>query len=516
MEWKISFDEVRYRLELALKPAEPPVLDEVLAAVEKNGRLHGPVDQVFSAWRLYVEYAAQEIAETFQLTEEERRTLLNFRDAVKTLLTEAQRQAREKLAALYKAVAEGNYRLEGGKLFAPDGTWMYTKALVPRILIHGINASARFPDVLKLPRKRLELLQLGWRASDESEIKGRPFMGTTQPWQVFAWAATRCGAFRIHIESVNLTREGVSVSVHLRANSWRQRWSKDEAVDLVINHFRRGEWAPLLTMWLGDGKVRWGRIGRFEIAVAAKAPQRLGKVAGDYEAIVAKGKEMFKMLDEAAGPYGVLLDALRSHKWLYIKETVSRKRTVEILREAVGSFHQADPVRILESMKLSLVSGNGGTLIAAYYTSSAEEAVAAADALEALRMRPNVVKSNRKYVVYVGLSEIKKNEELRKVATQFLAEKMRSGTPKQQEIARRIVQRNPDFFRYGHYQPSKAVRKLVAGPGLLGGFSPEPGTSGSHRGCPLMSPAAYLAGLPRFRPRRPQSRGGPSSTFSSI
>jgi hypothetical protein len=71
---------------------------------------------------LYVEHAAQEIAETFQLTEEERRTLLNFRDAVKTLLTEAQRQAREKLAALYKAVAEGNYRLEGGKLFAPDGT----------------------------------------------------------------------------------------------------------------------------------------------------------------------------------------------------------------------------------------------------------------------------------------------------------------------------------------------------------------------------------------------------------
>ena len=28
-----------------------------------------------------------------------------------------------------------------------------------------------------------------------------------------------------------------------------------------------------------------------------------------------------------------------------------------------------------------------------------------------------------------------------------------------------------------------------------------------------MSPAAYLAGLPRFRPRRPQSRGGPSPTF---
>gem|GEM_PF-3488882 len=53
----------------------------------------------------------------------------------------------------------------------------------------------------------------------------------------------------------------------------------------------------------------------------------------------------------------------------------------------------------------------------------------------------------------------------------------------------------------------KTGSEEIAGPGF------EPGTSGSHRGCPLMSPAAYLAGLPRFRPRRPQSRGGPSPTF---
>jgi len=82
MEWKISFDEVRYRLELALKPAGPPVLDEVLAAVEKNGRLHGPVDWVFPAWMLYVEYATLSIAEAFQLTEEERNQLLHFQDAM--------------------------------------------------------------------------------------------------------------------------------------------------------------------------------------------------------------------------------------------------------------------------------------------------------------------------------------------------------------------------------------------------------------------------------------------------
>jgi len=80
-------------------------------------------------------------------------------------------------------------------------------------------------------------------------------MGTTQPWQVFAWTAARYGALHIRVALVNLTQEGVSVLVHLRANSWKQKWSKTEAVDLVASRLRRGEWAPLLAMWLGDGQA---------------------------------------------------------------------------------------------------------------------------------------------------------------------------------------------------------------------------------------------------------------------
>jgi hypothetical protein len=34
-------------------------------------------------------------------------------------------QTKEKLTALYKAVAEGTYRVKGNRLYAPDGTWMY-------------------------------------------------------------------------------------------------------------------------------------------------------------------------------------------------------------------------------------------------------------------------------------------------------------------------------------------------------------------------------------------------------
>jgi hypothetical protein len=108
---------------------------------------------------------------------------------MKRLLREAWMQAKEKVTTLYKAVAEGMYRVEGNKLYAPDGTWI-RGGCTPRTVVHGVSALARFPDVSKLPRERLELLQLGWRASDEGKTDSRPFMGTTQPWQVFAWTAT--------------------------------------------------------------------------------------------------------------------------------------------------------------------------------------------------------------------------------------------------------------------------------------------------------------------------------------
>jgi hypothetical protein len=104
----MDISEIKQRLELALRPVEkPPTIEEALEQVSTHGVLRGPVDWVFPAWIAYVEYAAERIAETFQLSEEERRSLLNFRDTVKRLLLEAQRQAKEKLTSIYKAVVDG-------------------------------------------------------------------------------------------------------------------------------------------------------------------------------------------------------------------------------------------------------------------------------------------------------------------------------------------------------------------------------------------------------------------------
>jgi hypothetical protein len=309
--YHVTDNEIKQRLELALKPAKPPTIEEVLEEVSTRGVLRGPVDWVFSAWMLYVEYATQEVMKTFPLTEEEKRQLLHFRETLTRLLREAWTQAKEKLATLYKALVEGTYRVKGNKLYAPDGMWMYVIGdFTPHIPIRGVTAKTRFPDLLKLPHERLKLFQLGWRASDESEKGDRPAVGTTQPWQVFAWVATRYGELYIRVDSADLTREGVSINVYIRAKSWRQKWNKDEAVSLVADYLRRGEWTPMLTMWLGDGKARWRNIlqSKYELLVATKEPWRLGLVASTYEALVATGKKAFVKIREAAGVYGVLLD----------------------------------------------------------------------------------------------------------------------------------------------------------------------------------------------------------------
>ena len=439
-------NKIEERLELALRPAEKPTLEEVLEQVSRRGVLRGPVDWVFPAWMLYVEYATQKIAEAFQLSEEEKKQLFHFRDTMKRLLREAWVQAKKRLTALYKAVAEGTYRVEGKRLYAPDGVWMYVReGSALHIVIHGVSADTYFPDILKLPREKLELFQIGWRASDEGNEKGRPVMSTAQPWQVFAWAAVRYGEIYIRIASVKLTREGVSVSMHIAARSWRQRWSKAEAISLVADYLKHGGWGPLLTAWLGDGNARWRKVlrGKYVLTIAAKEPWRLGLVASTYEALVATGRKAFIKLRKAAGVYGVLLDVLQSHKWIYIKLA-----TDDGFRAAYKQNKKSITVAGVV-MYLELVSGRGGSLVAKYFTRDPEKAPEVADKLKAAGLRPNIVRSGPNYVVYIATADLlrlaEKDDAVRRAIALYLAEKAENGTPRQREIAEKILKRHPLF-----------------------------------------------------------------------
>jgi hypothetical protein len=231
--------------------------------------------------------------------------------------------------------------------------------------------------------------------------------------------------------------------VYSKARSWRQKWNKNEAISLVADYLRRGEWAPLLTTWLGDGNARKEILrGKYVLSIAAKEPWRLGLVASTYEALVATGREAFVKLREAAGVYGELLGLLKAHKWIYIKLA-----TDDNFKAALKQKNSITVAGVV--MYLELVSGRGGSLVAKYFTRDLGNALAVADKLKAAGLRPKIVRSNANYVVYIATADLlrlaERDETIRKAIALFLAEKAKNGTPRQREIAEKILKRNPLF-----------------------------------------------------------------------
>jgi hypothetical protein len=111
-------------------------------------------------------------------------------------------------------------------------------------------------------------------------------------------------------------------------------------------------------------------------------------------------------------------------------------------------------------MYLHLVSG--GSLFAKHYTRDLGKALAAAERLESAGLRPNVVRSGPTYVVYITTADLLRladmNEAIRKTIALYLADKVKSGTPRQRELAEKILKRHPLFS----YPPSR----LTAFPNL--------------------------------------------------
>ncbi len=194
----------------------------------------------------------------------------------------------------------------------------------------------------------------------------------------------------------------------------------------------------------GDGNARWRKVlrGKYVLTIATKEPWRLGLVASTYEALVATGKKAFVKLKEAAGVYGELLDLLKAHKWIYIK--LAADDSFRAVLKQKNSITVAGVV-----MHLRLVSGRGGSLVAKYFTRDLGNALAVADKLKAAGLRPNVVKSGPNYVVYIATADIlklaEKDDAVRRAVALYLAEKAKNGTPRQREIAEKILKRHPLF-----------------------------------------------------------------------
>jgi hypothetical protein len=165
----------------------------------------------------------------------------------------------------------------------------------------------------------------------------------------------------------------------------------------------------------------------------AKHPARQIYSVSTYEAVVATGREAFVKLRESAGAYGVLLDLLKAHKWIVVKLA-----TDDSFRAALKQNKKSITVAGIV-MYLELVSGRGGSLVAKHFTRDLRNALAAADKLKAAGLRPNIVRSNANYVVYIATADLlklaEKDDAVRRAIALYLAEKAKNGTTRQREIA---------------------------------------------------------------------------------
>ena len=231
-----------------------------------------------------------------------------------------------KLVAALRAFLEGDEKAvtteEYGKVWRiqPTGaSWFVTARLPPRgswcftLRIHGVKGEAVFPNVVKWSPADLESAQAGWRASDESRTKtGRPVMGTTRPWQVLAWSATRYGRLHVTIIALHLNKRGPSIEWHLTAKDWVRQWRSPSGKRLAREIARRTR-LGLLTLYLGDGHKH-----RDTFAVVVGDDDEYYKIALVPE-IVRKAYE--------AG-YGKLLDVVKCDKWLALKKLKPKRDPV--------------------------------------------------------------------------------------------------------------------------------------------------------------------------------------------
>ena len=137
------------------------------------------------------------------------------------------------------------------------------------------------------------------------------------------------------------------------------------------------------------------------------------------------------MLREAYGRNGVETSA----EQLGYVERDSRRRSDVVVAGVV--------------MHLELVGGRGGSLVAKYFTRDVGRALAVAGRLESAGLRPKVARSGPNYVVYITTMDLLKLAEgdgaVRRAMALYLAEKAKNGTPRQREIAEKILRRHPLF-----------------------------------------------------------------------
>lgn len=430
-------DELRQRLEQALAPQKPPTIEEVLAEIGRRGVLSGSLDRVFVGYKMYITYVTDILRKIYP---NEEKYLSLFAEYQSKILEDAFSQAHEGL----RVARDGASEILKASTFEGKKTFY--------LPLRVSSLTAYFPDLLKMGEVA-ELFQLGWRASDEGDAEGRPYIHTAQPWQLYAWLATRPGHVQLSIYRINLTNRGISPLFAAVSKSWRQKWSKEDAIMKVLVYYKKGEVRPLLTWWLGDGSVEWSFVDKrhYKLRLTVKDEYKRLIVAqlGAYSerreryVYIPGGKRLFKALIDAAGPYGKLLDALQAHKWLYLK-SIDRPRRRG--KKAFSGPRIDNVVKIGDIvMKLRVVFNEGGSLYAERYVKTYQEAINLANKLKELGISPKIYKKATSYGVYISTKELKKltekDEMLKNRVKEFLENKSKNLPEKHNRVIQKLRKR---------------------------------------------------------------------------
>jgi hypothetical protein len=364
---------------------------------ERASKALAELDEHFSEVERYFNDTINTIAREFELTEKEISNLFKFKETTLQLLNQAREQARTRLAELVTALENGTVTVErGGKKtyrVRPSTAEWFVSAPLPsredwrfKLPIHGVTGEATFPNVLKsMSPADLAYAQAGWRGSDEGHNRGRPVMGTTHPWQVIAWSATRYGRIRIAVAALHLNkRHALTISWLLIAKDWVQQWRGPDGKQRA-REIARASPLGLLTLYLGDGLKH-----RNSFAIWVGHDYEYYKIAV-VPMIIEKAYET---------GYGKLLDAIKCDKWLTAKNLKPKQNPVRV--------HFNGRVFCL----CCFYSKKATAFYARTITKSEEEARACVQLLAALGVQASIYKQRDGYwVIQLKGSEVLKLAE---------------------------------------------------------------------------------------------------------
>jgi hypothetical protein len=376
-------DEVKRRL-AAVRGASGVQYDALAASARRGVLAAAKVGDVARLWRAYldgVESYLTDPARREELTREAERWIRALRlnttaeeavakglemlkalrdtglfDALRKMAQRLGEVGVESVEKMLKALEGGEFRLEatptgkairicGEECVSVDQRGVYTMAL------EGLSAEVQIPRLL--PEEYAKRLHIGWLASDETRSSsGFAIMGTTQLWQLYAWLITKPGRIRIHIYDITLKKEGISTKLSAFPRDLRliargstlsvmesgrviyqmpleSRDVKASTIRLVLKHLDAGDPLPLVAYYLGDGAVRSDRL----ILAVSSRRMHLFEGRGDVSVDVERQKVTFRLAPELYAKavaesylsgFGVLLDALHSHKWLAFKRLAAQ------------------------------------------------------------------------------------------------------------------------------------------------------------------------------------------------